>query len=63
MLLNNFFIYNEKLMKFYHDLDIIIVNNIIISIFEILLCIVKNVPARIANNDCNTGQVVLIRAG
>ena len=50
-------------MKFYHDLDIIKVNNITISIFVKMLFIVENVPGRIANNVCNTGQVVLIRAG
>ena len=50
-------------MKFYHDLDIINVNNITISIFVKTLCIIKMCPARIANNVCNTGQVVLIRAG
>ena len=42
---NNFFIYDEILMKFYHDLDIINVNNITISIFVIMLCIVENVPS------------------
>ena len=31
-------------MKFYHDLDIINVNNITISIFVKMLCIVENVP-------------------
>ena len=35
-----FFIYNEKLMKCYHDLD----NNITISSFVIMLYIVENVP-------------------
>ena len=31
-------------MKFDHDLDIINVNNITISIFVKMLCIVENVP-------------------
>ena len=44
MLSNNFFIYDEKLIKFYHDLDIINVNNITISIFVKMLCIVEIVP-------------------
>ena len=44
MLSNNFFIYDYKLMKFYHDLDIINVNNITISIFIKMLCIIENVP-------------------
>ena len=44
MLSNNFFIYDEKLMKFDHDLDIINFNNITISIFVNMLLIVENVP-------------------
>ena len=44
MLSNNFFIYDEKLMKFYHDLDIINVNNITITIFIKMHCIVEKVP-------------------
>ena len=38
-----FFIYDEKLMKFYHDLDIININNITISIFVKMLLIVEYV--------------------
>ena len=39
-------------MKFYHDLDIINVNNITISIFVKIVCIVENVPGGF-----NTGRV------
>ena len=46
-------------MKFYHDLDIISVNNITISIFFKCYVSSKMYPARIANNVCgfNTGRV------
>ena len=48
-------------MKFYHELDIINVDNITISFFVLMLCIVEMCQTRIANNVCNTDKVVLIR--